>query len=307
VLGQFEEVRLALQVRRLQRAFDGRDQLVFGVRHRGASFFSRQRRKECQDPSRTEKTPRRVIVPFARALIEGALYWQLDEPAAREHRIGGKMNVNLEKQHRRAVTSFNRVLGTPSLTAKAIVMGERVQNVRCRQPEGSGSSGKLRPKSITVTTGPPSGFRTSPRLSKKCQPTKAGGSDERDASNQDVSSAPRHSKQARIRPETPRRGHCHVVRSEFCSGHITTAPTRPSFKSEVGWREVQREEPRQETRRVAIVTGAAGGIGRAMTRGLLAASIRVAAVDRDREPIEALAASVREQGKATELLTMQTI
>jgi NADP-dependent 3-hydroxy acid dehydrogenase YdfG len=62
-----------------------------------------------------------------------------------------------------------------------------------------------------------------------------------------------------------------------------------------------------ETRRVAIVTGAAGGIGRAMTRGLLAASIRVAAVDRDREPIEALAASVREQGKATELLTMQTI
>jgi NAD(P)-dependent dehydrogenase (short-subunit alcohol dehydrogenase family) len=61
-----------------------------------------------------------------------------------------------------------------------------------------------------------------------------------------------------------------------------------------------------ETQRVAIVTGAAGGIGRAMTRGLLAAGIRVAGADRDREPLEALAASAREQGKAAELLTVQT-
>jgi NAD(P)-dependent dehydrogenase (short-subunit alcohol dehydrogenase family) len=52
------------------------------------------------------------------------------------------------------------------------------------------------------------------------------------------------------------------------------------------------------------VTGAAGGIGRAMTRALLAAGIRVAGVDRDREPLEALAASAREQGKAAELLTI---
>ena len=44
-----------------------------------------------------------------------------------------------------------------------------------------------------------------------------------------------------------------------------------------------------ETQRVAIVTGAAGGIGKAMTRGLLAAGIKVAGVDRDREPLEALA------------------
>jgi len=40
-----------------------------------------------------------------------------------------------------------------------------------------------------------------------------------------------------------------------------------------------------KTERVAIVTGAAGGIGRAMTRGLLAAGIRVAGVDHDREPL----------------------
>src|SRR5467141_1705708 len=61
-----------------------------------------------------------------------------------------------------------------------------------------------------------------------------------------------------------------------------------------------------ETQRVAIVTGAAGGIGTAMTRGLLGAGIRVAGVDRDREPLEALTATAREQGKATELLTIQT-
>jgi NAD(P)-dependent dehydrogenase (short-subunit alcohol dehydrogenase family) len=60
-----------------------------------------------------------------------------------------------------------------------------------------------------------------------------------------------------------------------------------------------------ETQRVAILTGAAGGIGRAMTRALLAAGIRVAGVDRDREPLEALAASAREEGKADHLLTLQ--
>jgi NAD(P)-dependent dehydrogenase (short-subunit alcohol dehydrogenase family) len=60
------------------------------------------------------------------------------------------------------------------------------------------------------------------------------------------------------------------------------------------------------TQRVGIVTGAAGGIGRAMTRGLLAAGIKVAGVDRDREPLEALAASAREQGKASDLLTIQS-
>jgi NAD(P)-dependent dehydrogenase (short-subunit alcohol dehydrogenase family) len=61
-----------------------------------------------------------------------------------------------------------------------------------------------------------------------------------------------------------------------------------------------------ETDRVAIVTGAAGGIGRVMTRALLAERIRVAAVDRDREPLEALAANMRQQGKVAELLTIAT-
>src|ERR1700724_548237 len=61
-----------------------------------------------------------------------------------------------------------------------------------------------------------------------------------------------------------------------------------------------------KTERVAIVTGAAGGSGRAMTQALLAAGIQVAGVDRDRGPLEALAASARQQGKAAELLTIQT-
>ena len=52
-----------------------------------------------------------------------------------------------------------------------------------------------------------------------------------------------------------------------------------------------------ETQRVAIIAGAAGAIGRAMTRALLAAGIRVAGLDRDREPLAVLAASAREQGK----------
>jgi NAD(P)-dependent dehydrogenase (short-subunit alcohol dehydrogenase family) len=57
---------------------------------------------------------------------------------------------------------------------------------------------------------------------------------------------------------------------------------------------------------VAIVTGTAGGIGRAMVRGLLAVGVGVAGVDRDRKPLEALAASAAEQGKGDDFLTVQT-
>ena len=60
-----------------------------------------------------------------------------------------------------------------------------------------------------------------------------------------------------------------------------------------------------EIQRTAIVTGAAGGIGRAMVGGLLAVGIRVAGVDRIREPLEALAASARVRGKADDLLTLE--
>jgi NAD(P)-dependent dehydrogenase (short-subunit alcohol dehydrogenase family) len=60
-----------------------------------------------------------------------------------------------------------------------------------------------------------------------------------------------------------------------------------------------------DKQRAAIVTGAAGGIGRAMVRGLLDAKIRVAAVDRTREGLATLEDSARERQQAGNLLTIE--
>jgi NAD(P)-dependent dehydrogenase (short-subunit alcohol dehydrogenase family) len=60
-----------------------------------------------------------------------------------------------------------------------------------------------------------------------------------------------------------------------------------------------------DTQRAAIVTGAAGGIGRALVKGLLGAGIRVAAVDRTRDGLNAVAAAAREQGREANLLTIE--
>ena len=51
-------------------------------------------------------------------------------------------------------------------------------------------------------------------------------------------------------------------------------------------------------KKIAIVTGAASGIGRAMTLGLLGAGVDVAAVDRNEAGLAALAATVPRQGRA---------
>jgi NAD(P)-dependent dehydrogenase (short-subunit alcohol dehydrogenase family) len=60
-----------------------------------------------------------------------------------------------------------------------------------------------------------------------------------------------------------------------------------------------------DKQRTAIVTGAAGGIGRALVKGLLEAGIRVAVVDRTRDGLNALAKGVREQGRDANLLTIE--
>jgi NAD(P)-dependent dehydrogenase (short-subunit alcohol dehydrogenase family) len=60
-----------------------------------------------------------------------------------------------------------------------------------------------------------------------------------------------------------------------------------------------------DKQRVAIVTGAAGGIGRAMVGGLLGAGLRVAAVDRTAEGLAALAEAARERQQGVNLLTIE--
>src|SRR6476620_10339463 len=60
-----------------------------------------------------------------------------------------------------------------------------------------------------------------------------------------------------------------------------------------------------EKQRTAIVTRAAGGIGRALVGGLLAAGTRVAAVDRTAEGLAALADAARERQQGANLLTIE--
>src|SRR5690242_19657844 len=60
-----------------------------------------------------------------------------------------------------------------------------------------------------------------------------------------------------------------------------------------------------QTQRTAIVTGAAGGIGRALVGGLLGAGTRVAAVDRTAEGLAALAQQAAERQQGANLLTIE--
>jgi 3-oxoacyl-[acyl-carrier protein] reductase len=63
-------------------------------------------------------------------------------------------------------------------------------------------------------------------------------------------------------------------------------------------------EVKHEASRVAIVTGAGRGLGRAMALGLLQHDVAVAAVDRDGEPLEELSALAQGDGRAAALLTI---
>ena len=60
-----------------------------------------------------------------------------------------------------------------------------------------------------------------------------------------------------------------------------------------------------EQQRVALVTGAAGGIGRALVGGLLGAGLKVAAVDRTAEGLAELAQAAQERQQGANLMTIE--
>ncbi len=60
-----------------------------------------------------------------------------------------------------------------------------------------------------------------------------------------------------------------------------------------------------EQQRMALVTGAAGGIGRALVGGLLGAGLKVAAVDRTADGLAALAQAAQERQQGANLLTIE--
>jgi NAD(P)-dependent dehydrogenase (short-subunit alcohol dehydrogenase family) len=65
------------------------------------------------------------------------------------------------------------------------------------------------------------------------------------------------------------------------------------------------EETMSEQQRAAIVTGAAGGIGRELVLGLLGKGIAVAAVDRDAQGLAGLAGAAQERQQSANLLTIE--
>src|SRR5262249_42776501 len=60
-----------------------------------------------------------------------------------------------------------------------------------------------------------------------------------------------------------------------------------------------------EQQRTAIVTGAAGGIGRELVLGLLGKGLTVAAVDRTAQGLVELTQAAQERQRATNLLTIE--
>ena len=60
-----------------------------------------------------------------------------------------------------------------------------------------------------------------------------------------------------------------------------------------------------EQQRVAIVTGAAGGIGRELVLGLLGKGLKVAAVDRTAQGLAELAQAAQERQHGANLMTIE--
>jgi NAD(P)-dependent dehydrogenase (short-subunit alcohol dehydrogenase family) len=66
----------------------------------------------------------------------------------------------------------------------------------------------------------------------------------------------------------------------------------------------RQEDSMSDRGRVAIVTGAGGGIGRVMVGGLLGAGLKVAAVDRTADGLVALAEAARDRQQGANILTI---
>jgi NAD(P)-dependent dehydrogenase (short-subunit alcohol dehydrogenase family) len=67
----------------------------------------------------------------------------------------------------------------------------------------------------------------------------------------------------------------------------------------------QREDIMSAEQRVALVTGAAGGIGRALVGGLLGQGLKVAAVDRTAEGLAELVQAAQERQQGASLMTIE--
>src|SRR5271169_3583608 len=186
-----------------------------------------------------KKEPRRVIVAFARALVERALDLQFDVPAPREHRVGGEIDIDLAKQHRRAVTGFEPQARHPVLDPK----GHRHRRTRPEFPMSPAGGERIERKaSPKIHHGHDRlavGFQylASPAQKLPADQTD-GGNDEQDASDREVAKSPGHSTPVHLW-HRPRSSLGNTFMSEYPVGfiRIRTRRTRRRWRgSPASWR-----------------------------------------------------------------------
>src|ERR1700732_2436579 len=94
----------------------------------------------------------------------------------------------------------------------------------------------------------------------------------------------------------------------MAAGCCKEADTLPNtgLAAPANWQSTKRQEERMsEQQRVAIVTGAAGGIGRELVLGLLGKGLRIAAVDRTPQGLADLAQAAQERQQGANLMTIE--
>src|ERR1700732_5223508 len=94
----------------------------------------------------------------------------------------------------------------------------------------------------------------------------------------------------------------------MAAGCCKEADTLPNtgLAAPANWQSTKRQEERMsEKQRVAIVTGAAGGIGRELVLGLLGKELKVAAIDRTAQGLAELAQAVQQRQQGGNLMTIE--